>query len=98
MEVISLPRGRGKSFILVSESAKTNTPIITATKNSAESLKFTAKQMGVEIPTPLVASTLKYNSLIDKDYYIDDIDVVWSIIFGGCPVIGTLTPTNEIEY
>lgn len=98
MEIISLPRGRGKSFILVCESAKTNTPIITATKNSAESLKFAAKQMGVEIPAPIVASTLKYNSLIDKDYYIDDIDVVWSIIFGGCPVIGTLTPTNEIEY
>lgn len=98
MEMISLPRGMGKSSILVCESAKTNTPIITATKNSAKSLMLIAERVGVEIPTPIVASTLKYNSLIDKDYYIDDIDVVWSIIFGGCPVIGTLTPTNEIEY
>lgn len=91
MNIISLPRGQGKTTLLIKMSAETGIPIVTI--GNKKYILDKAKEMNLKIPEPII-----YNKDNIKDYkeiYVDEIDsFLYSIL--GCNVnTATITETKE---
>lgn len=80
MTYITGKRSSGKTTKLIYVSALTGYPIITPTKSNAEFIKKQAGILGVKIPEPISATTLKMLSRgwidINDKFLIDDADSI----------------------
>lgn len=89
MKIFSMPRGHGKTTLLIVISHFTNARIITATMQSAKSVEELAKRMNLSIPTPMDCTTFlqgEERGYKENKILIDELDWVLKRIF----------PNNEI--
>lgn len=97
-----MPRASGKTTLLIKESAKTGKPIITANCFAADNIRQMAKDMGVDIPKPMSATSWLSGCYRDgrfnrvDDILIDELDAVLRSIFGGSIDKVTYTPKEMI--
>lgn len=93
-----MPRASGKTTLLIKESAKTGRPIIEPNTASARYVEEQAKEMGLNIPEPISATSWNggyyrgsnFNRI--DGFLIDEVDSVLSNIFGKPIVKATYTP------
>lgn len=93
-----MPRASGKTTLLIEESAKTGRPIIEPNTASARYVEEQAKEMGLNIPEPISATSWNggyyrgsnFNRI--DGFLIDEVDSVLSNIFGKPIVKATYTP------
>ena len=93
-----MPRASGKTTLLIKESAKTGRPIIEPNTFSAKYVEEQAKEMGLNIPEPISATSWNgghyrgsnFNRI--DGFLIDEVDSVLSNIFGKPIVKATYTP------
>lgn len=93
-----MPRASGKTTLLIKESAKTGRPIIEPNTFSARYVEEQAKEMGLNIPEPISATSWNggyyrgsnFNRI--DGFLIDEVDSVLSNIFGKPIVKATYTP------
>lgn len=104
IELICKPRGCGKTYDLIMESARTGIPILTA--HSSRYIADQARWMGVKIHQPMSVQEYKYfksNGLLlnSKDWkgklLIDEIDGVLEQLLGTHVVTATCTPDSMNE-
>lgn len=94
-----MPRASGKTTLLIKESAKTGRPIIEPNTFSARYVEEQAKEMGLNIPEPISATSWNggyyrgsnFNRI--DGFLIDEVDSVLANIFG--KPISTVTYTPE---
>ena len=93
-----MPRASGKTTLLIKESAKTGRPIIEPNTFSARYVEEQAKEMGLNIPEPISATSWiggyyrgsNFNRI--DGFLIDEVDSVLSSIFGRPIYKATYTP------
>ena len=93
-----MPRASGKTTLLIKESAKTGRPIIEPNTFSARYVEEQAKEMGLNIPEPISATSWSggyyrgsnFNRI--DGFLIDEVDSVLSSIFGKPIYKATYTP------
>lgn len=93
-----MPRASGKTTLLIKESAKTGRPIIEPNTASARYVEEQAKEMGLNIPEPISATSWSggyyrgsnFNRI--DGFLIDEVDSVLSSIFGRPIYKATYTP------
>lgn len=93
-----MPRASGKTTLLIKESAKTGRPIIEPNTASARYVEEQAKEMGLNIPEPISATSWNggyyrgsnFNRI--DGFLIDEVDSVLSNILGKPVVKATYTP------
>lgn len=93
-----MPRASGKTTLLIKESAKTGRPIIEPNTASARYVEEQAKEMRLNIPEPISATSWNggyyrgsnFNRI--DGFLIDEVDSVLSNIFGKPIVKATYTP------
>lgn len=93
-----MPRASGKTTLLIKESAKTGRPIIEPNTFSARYVEEQAKEMGLNIPEPISATSWNggyyrgsnFNKI--DGFLIDEVDSVLSSIFGSPIYKATYTP------
>lgn len=71
MVILYQERGTGKTCTLIELSARNNVPI--ATPYDAEYIKRKAKELNLQIPSPVIVRSLEDLKDVDK-VYIDDMD------------------------
>lgn len=106
MNIICKPRGCGKTYDLIMESARTGHPIVTATSAEAMFVNEEAKRMGVKIKQPISVreygifksngSLFNSPSLTGK-VLIDNVDLVLRNLFEAEVVTVTCTLDNMTE-
>lgn len=103
MEIINLPRGRGKTTSLIVTSSIANMPIVVATRAQYEYVVQRAKELNIKIMEPIIFTKF----INDSRYYtttnqwkdiqgvlIDELDYTLKQIFEK-PVCGaTITDNN----
>ena len=77
MKIINLGRGQGKTIRLLYASEWQDLPIVCATYSQKQHLIDAAKELGLNIPEPIVASEIATSKIIasktvDKDLLIDE--------------------------
>ena len=106
MEIINLPRGKGKTTSLIVTSSIAHMPIVAYTKETCEYIVRQAEKMRLDIIEPININTFKNN----PRYYtstkswngiqgilIDDLDIVLTNIFGK-PVRGVTLTSNNMKF
>ena len=87
MRVILKPRQGGKTYDMIHLSAILNVPILTADSTRARFVESMAHTMGVLIPKPISAESLRARRwrgdiyVIPKDVVVDDADAVLRVLF-----------------
>lgn len=79
------PRQFGKTYDCITESAKTGAVIVVRDSHTVKYLKKSAKERGLDIPDPVIATELaKGNSDIEPGTHliVDDADLVLSSLLG----------------
>ena len=81
MKIINLGRGQGKTIRLLYASEWQDLPIVCATYSQKQHLIDTAKELGLNIPEPIVASEMLSNRILysraaDKDLLVDEAPLV----------------------
>jgi len=81
MEILSMPRGAGKTHQCILLSAERGWPILVPTRSHAYQIKRQAIFMGKIIPEPIVFSDIVKNpekmaghELLSRDFIIDELD------------------------
>lgn len=106
MNIICKPRGCGKTYDLIMESARTGNPIITENSLKAMFINNEAKRIGVNIKQAISAREYmifkKNKSLFDNlswtdKVLIDNVDLVLNNLFEAEVVTVTCTPGNTKE-
>jgi nitrogen regulatory protein PII-like uncharacterized protein len=101
IEVISKPRGNGKTYDLIMKSAETGTPILTAFE--PRYIVGEANRLGVKIPEPMSISRYKFlknnngfnGSQWNGKLLIDDVECVLRYLLDA--EVDTVTVTSENE-
>ena len=79
MEKYIMPRGRGKTILLIHESERTQIPIMCSSKTETQIIKDRAKEMGCSIPQPISANdTMSLKGKRLPRVLIDNADVMLS--------------------
>ena len=78
MEIYISGRQFGKTTMLIKESARTGATIAVATYQMAEHVEFLAKQMGLEIPTPVTYAAIFNSFRVNeaKRYLVDELQMM----------------------
>lgn len=95
MNIISLPRGNGKTVQLIKMSAENNIPIVVNNECVKRCILKKSKDMNLTIPEPIVYYS-KANLRDIKDVYIDNIDYFVSNLID-CNVVSA-TITEDKDY
>lgn len=83
MKKIIKDRGTGKTTELILLSNKKQIPILTMHRDSARNIEDRAKQMGVEIPTPIFTIDYnRYKGRKNNKVLVDEIDLVLAALLG----------------
>lgn len=94
MVILYQERGTGKTCTLIELSARNNVPI--ATPYDAEYIKRKAKELNLQIPSPITVRSLEDLKDVDK-VYIDDMDGLIKKLFPCKVQIATLSIGDKIE-
>lgn len=81
MKIINLGRGQGKTIRLLYASEWQDAPILCSTFTQKEHLIEMAKELGLHIPEPIVASEIALSRImnsraVDKDLLVDEAHLV----------------------
>ena len=110
MNIISLPRGNGKTTHLIKMSAETGIPILTHSRQSAVLIFDRAKELNLNIPFVLIIDNktiIKFNNLCTglpftnikdiKEILIDELDIVLKELLGCNVNTATITEDKDSE-
>ena len=110
MNIISLPRGQGKTTQLIKMSAETGIPILTISKQSAILIFDRAKELNLNIPFVLIIDNktiIKFNNSCTglpftnikdiKEILIDELDIVLKELLGCNVNTATITENKDSE-
>ncbi len=108
MNIISLPRGNGKTTQLIKISAETGMPILTISKQSAVFIFDRAKELNLNIPFVLIIENkkiIKFNNSCTelfctnikdiKEILIDELDIILKELLGCDVNTATITEIKE---
>lgn len=77
MNLLSKPRGTGKTIALIYTSEATRYPILVSTRAKAERLEERAKELGCDIPKPVTITEFKSDKKLKniyRDILVDDLE------------------------
>lgn len=105
MDIYVGARGSGKTATLIKKSAETGAYILVATKFQAHAVYKQAKEMGYDIPFPLIVSKVfTRDKHFDNSYMkergllIDELETVLDVAFCGIPICcATVSDTSNIK-
>lgn len=97
MKIIILERGKGKTTELVKISAKTQTYILTATKQNVKYICQIADDLGLNIPYPITVSEYLNGKLKGSSILIDDADRVLQSIFNTVQIDAITLTKGDID-
>lgn len=85
MKVVAMPRGVGKTTALIKRSAETQIPILVSTSSARNHIKQSAERLGLEIPTPIVATpqVISHMASARLPAIIDNAEMILNDMFGG---------------
>lgn len=103
MKIINIPRGQGKTTRLLYASEFQNIPILCATYTQKGHLKDRAKELGLEIPEPVVVDEITSGKIKGKEekyekIFVDDLHWIFCRLlsyFGMQTDIKAITETAE---
>lgn len=95
MKVINLGRGQGKTTRLLYASEFQNIPILCKDWSAKRDLLRRAKELGLNIPEPIAASDLTYETirgsdLRDKDLFVDEAHWVLQRLLNSMGMVGEI--------
>lgn len=99
MYLVNTKRGLGKTHSMILDSAKTGATIIVPTGIQVRLIRERAKELGVEIPTPVSAFDIRGNKVDNRDingYLIDELPQVLSVLLGE-EVIGATSTMRVLD-
>lgn len=99
MQKIILPRGKGKTTLLIEKAAENQNYIVCRSQKEAARIASIAQEMKLSIPFPIT-----YAEFITKDFYsrgikgflIDNADALLQVMADSTPIIAiTMTDDNS---
>lgn len=100
MKILRMDRGAGKTFYLIKLSAILDSPIICTTEQSKKYILDKAREMGLEIPEPIVVNRINFDPVMGgrkENLLIDDLDEVLKGLFGNNVIVAT-TSESILEF
>lgn len=98
MEIIDVPRGFGKTTLLLNESARTEYPIVVGSDSEVMILEMKAKELGLDIPTPIIATRLIECKEKLTHVLVDELPHVLSVLFGTKVDMATMTSGSRERH